>query len=104
MTWVTGKVGPFGSSRVSLEGSCREKHDDAKIIDLRSTDIDIFWINTLKIFLCDFLVLSVGKYIILHEIFASLAWHLAAIDRRHTYSKVTVLLLCLLQAWILSEL
>ena len=40
----------------------------------------------------------------LHKIFVSLTWRLAAVDRRNTTSKIGVLLLCLLKAWIPSEL
>ena len=74
------EVGPLRSAWVSLEASCREKHDGANIIDLRSIDINIFSIYSLKMqFLMLFPRFHRDDDMILHKkIFVALTWHMAA--------------------------
>ena len=102
VTWVRLHVGPFVSLLVLLETSCREKHNDTKIIDLRSLDVDIFRINTLKMY---FLRVSSSFCMWVMTWFCTNNYFLdEAFGRSRptsyvcTSNKTGVLLLCLLQA------
>ena len=51
-----------------------------------------------------FHVFAVTDGMLLHKIFVSLTSHAAVVDRCPTTSKIDVLLLCLVQAWVKYEL